>query len=185
MRIRWTALAVMALVGLTAFAPAPFIKSPRERNPGDVLAALQGTWSTIEKQRAGPNGRMMNYSTTQKIRIEKDTWRTMTAAEIRKGGGGGGGPGPGGGKGKAFGRASYKIELTTSVRPTEFRLKRTTGLSETDYMVGILQVNGDTVKILYRLGSSAAFGNQVEDVAPRSFDPVPEGWYLMTIKRDP
>jgi uncharacterized protein (TIGR03067 family) len=178
MRIRWIALAVMALVGLTAFAPAPFIKSGRDRNPGDVLAALQGTWSITEKQRAGPNGRLMKYSTAQKIRIEKDTWRSLSASEVNGGG-------VGGGKAKGFGRTSYKIELTSSVRPTEFRLKRTSGRVETDYMVGILQVDGDTVKLLYRLGSAAAFGGQVEDANPRGFDPVPEGWYLMTIKRDP
>ena len=76
MRTRLIALAVFALIGVTAFAPAPFMKSKHgKKRGGDVLAMLQGTWSITEKTRKGPNGELMKYSTTQRIVIEKESWQ--------------------------------------------------------------------------------------------------------------
>src|SRR5258707_1084028 len=124
MRTRLIALAVFALIGVTAFAPAPFMKSDHGKGGrgGDVLARLQGTWKVAEKTRMGPNGEMMKYSSSQAVIIEKETWRYSS---LRGGGVAGGGPGPGAGKGKAKGGfgTSYKIVLDTSRRPVEFRLK--------------------------------------------------------------
>lgn len=171
MRIRWVAFAVLAVAGLTAFAPAPFVKPDRDRaSKGDVLAGLQGTWSVTDKQRMGPNGQLSKYSTSQKIRIEKDSWRNVLASEVK-------GKVPP----KGLTKLSYKIVLSATSRPTEFRLKRTTG-SELDYMIGIIEVRGDTARVLYRLGSSSFGEGQAK---PQGFDTVPEGWYLMTLRRDP
>jgi hypothetical protein len=190
MRIRLIALAVVAVAGLTAFAPAPFTKTDRRKDHLDGLDALQGTWSMTEKTRMGPAGQVYNYSTTsQKVRIEKDSWQFVRGVAARGGKGGKGGKGGGGGLGGAPGgfgggpaSISYKIVLDRKTRPTEFRIKRTTR-AETEYMAGILQVNGDTVKMLYRLGSRGGFG-EAEEPMPRTFDKVPEGWYSMTLKRD-
>ena len=175
MRIRLIALAVVGLIGLTAFAPAPFVKSERKRgHGGDVLDALQGTWSMTEKVRMGPNGNLTKYSTSQKVRIEKDAWSFVSAL-------GGKGGGVGKGKGGGFGGLRYKIVIDGKRQPVEFRVKRTNN-AETDYMVGIVQVNGGTAKFLYRLGSFGPFGQNEE--MPRSFDVIPEGWYSMTLSRD-
>lgn len=181
MRIRLIALAVLALGGLTAFAPAPFMRVDRKKE-SDTLSMLQGTWSMTEKVRMGPNGQLSKYSTTQKVVIEKDSWRFSTAAEAKalKGVLGGKGGGVGGGFAVAT-RTSYKIVLDNRRLPMEFRLKRTTP-AETDYMVGILYVKDNTVKVLYRLGSTLALRGQEE--MPRNFDTVPEGWYSMTLTRD-
>jgi len=177
MRIRLIALAVVAVIAVTAFAPAPFTKTDRKRGRGgDVLAALQGTWAITEKTRMGPNGALTKYSTTtQKVQIEDGVWRYVSANEGKikvKGGAG---------KGGAFARPSYKMVLDHKRLPVEFRLKRTTSSAETDYMVGIIHVNGNTARVLYRLGSG--FGRQ-QEAMPTSFDNVPEGWYSMTLSRD-
>jgi len=178
MRTRLIALAVFALIGVTAFAPAPFMKSDHGKGGrgGDVLAQLQGTWKVADKQRRGPNGEVMQYSTSQRIVIAKGTW------QFARPGVGVGGPG-GGVMGKAKGgpgASSYKIVLDASRRPVEFRLKRAT-TTNADYMVGIIHPSGDTVKIAYCLGT--AFRRQ-EVPMPRSFEDVPEGWYVMTLKRE-
>jgi hypothetical protein len=174
MRIRLIALAVMALIGLTAFAPAPFTRNDRRRgHGGDVLDALQGTWSVTEKVRMGPNGTLMNYSTRQKLRIENDDWSFVSALAAKGGGGiarGKGGPA----------RRAYKIVIDRKRLPVEFRLKRSAD-DDSDYMVGIVRVTGDTAKILYRLGSTFGGSN---DEMPRNFDAVPEGWYSLTLSRD-
>src|SRR5215211_1156208 len=106
MRIRFLALAIVALIGLTAFAPAPFVKPDRKRGRGgDLLAQLQGTWSIAKKERMGPNGQVSKYSTAQKIRIEKDLWQFVSAAE---GKGGRGAPAKGGWGGGAAPKAKGK-----------------------------------------------------------------------------
>jgi len=177
MRIRLIALAVVALIGLTAFAPAPFMKTDRRKDRGDVLDALQGVWSITEKQRMGPNGRLLKMSASQKVRIDKDGWRYVSSFEVNA-------PmAKGGGKGKGFeGGPAYKIVLDTKRNPVEFRLRRSTA-RDTDYMVGIVHVSGNTAKILYRLASSARRGEAQEEM-PRNFETVPEGWYLMTMQRE-
>jgi uncharacterized protein (TIGR03067 family) len=184
MRIRLIALAVVALTGMTAFAPAPFVRPDRKKDSNDTLDALQGTWSMTDKHRVGPAGQVQKYSTSQKVRVEKDTWRFASAFEGRvkapKGGGGLGG-GPAGGFGGRT--AAYKIVLDRQRRPMEFRLKRTT-TTQADYMVGIIQVRGDTVRMVYRLGTGRGLGGIVEEQTPRDFDKVPEGWYSMTLRRD-
>jgi len=180
MRIRLIALAVMALAGLTAFAPAPFMKSGRDRAPrGDVLAALQGTWSVSEKQRMGPNGRLSNYKTSQKIRIEEDGWSFVSSFALKGGKGGLGGLG----KAPVGGRPLYRIKVEPGRRrgPVVFRVKRTAN-DDAEYMVGVLHVSGDTIKMLYRLGST--FGGRAEEKMPTNFDTIPENWYLQTLTRD-
>jgi hypothetical protein len=181
MRTRLIALAVFALIGAAAFAPAPFMKSDHGKNRGrDVLSMLQGTWSIAEKTRKGPDGELMKYSTTQRIVIEKETWQFTSPRALAGGGGPGIGAAP---KGKAkggTGAVSYKIVLDASRKPVEFRLKRTTSTS-TDYMVGIILPLGDRVKIAYCLGT--AFRRQ-EVPMPTNFEDVPEGWYSMTLKRE-
>jgi len=171
MRARWIAFAVVAFAGLTAFAPAPFMRADRDRKSGDVLASLQGTWTIVDKHRMGPNGKLLKTFNSQKIQIDKDVWRYVSALVGK------------GGLAKAKGKAAtigYKLELVQSSRPTEFRVRRT-GALEGDYMVGILQVDGDSARIMYRLATTAL---RAEQATPRGFDPVPEGWYLMTLRRD-
>src|SRR3954451_23619930 len=97
MRTRLIALAVFALIGVTAFAPAPFMKSDHgKKRGGDVLSLLQGTWKIADKTRT-MNGELMKYSTSQRIIIEKETWQFSTL-RAPAGGGPGGGAAP---KGKA------------------------------------------------------------------------------------
>jgi hypothetical protein len=167
-------VALVALIGLTAFAPAPFVKPDRkrDRDEGDILGKLQGTWSISSKVRMGPNGILSKYSTSQKLQIEKDAWQ-LTSAGMGKGGKGGGVAV------KMPARPLYKIEIEPSGYPREFKVKRNLAKGS-DYMVGIVSVEGDTARMLYRL----AVANPDDTVKPTAFEPVPEGWYLMTLKRD-
>ena len=122
---RLIALAVFALIGVTAFCPGPVreVRPGKGGRGGDVLAARpQGTWKIADKQRRGPNGEVMKYSTSQRIVIEKETWQFTS----RPAACGVGGPWRGMGKARAGRGASYKIVLDAHRRPVEFRLKRTT-----------------------------------------------------------
>jgi hypothetical protein len=177
MRTRMIALAVFALLGAAAFAPAPFVKSHSQGRRGDrdVLAALQGRWKIVEKQRMGPDGQLLNYGTSQGVLIEEDNWQNVSRAALN---------GRAAPRGKAKGGLSplsYKIVLDTTRRPVEFRLRRSTRTG-TDYMVGIIHPAGDTVKVLYCLGT--AFRRGEGGSMPHDFTTIPEGWYLMTLKRD-
>lgn len=194
MRVRLIALAVLAVAGLTAFAPAPFMKTDRHKGSGgEGLAAMQGTWQITEKTRMGPNGQSMAYATRQKVEISEDSWQYVTTLAAKGGKGGGiGGKGGGGGFGGKGGVAkatsiNYKLVVDSKRQPNEFRVKRSLGgingklgNSDVDYMIGIVQVRGDTMKMLYRLGTRS----DASEVLPRDFATVPEGWYSMTLKRE-
>lgn len=159
-------IALVALVGTTAFAPAPFLKTRRHRERGtmDLLPQLQGTWSITSKVRTGPNGRQTNYSTSQQIQFEKDTFQ-YTYKNIKA----------------KITPVPYKFTLDPGGPPARFRIQRTSTTPAYDYMTGIITVEGDTAKMMYRLGST---GLPAKDKMPTGFDVVPEGWYLMTLKRE-
>jgi hypothetical protein len=160
-------VALFAVLGATAFAPAPFVKPDRnrDREEGDPLPRLQGTWSMTSKERMGPNGTVSKYSTTsQKLAIQDDSWSFVYVAK--------GGP-------KLPARPMYKLEIEPGGRPARFRVRRTT--TDRDYMVGILTVEGDKAKMLYRLVTT----RPQDDATPDNFDTIPEGWYRMTLERDP
>src|SRR3954469_19988163 len=107
MRVRLIALAVLAVAGLTAFAPAPFMKTDRHKGSGgEGLAAMQGTWQVTEKTRMGPNGQWMAYATRQKLEIHEDSWQYVTTLAAKGGFGKGGGIGGKGGKATSI---SYKL----------------------------------------------------------------------------
>jgi len=150
------------------------IRNERKRDrDGDVVDALQGTWSVTEKVRMGPNGAVTKYSTTQKVCVEGESWRFSSALALK-------------GKVPKGGGISYKIVADSRSRPAEFRVKRTlNGDSTVDYMVGIVHVTGNTAKFLYRLGTRGPGGKDDKDEMPRNFDTIPEGWYSMTLSRDP
>ncbi len=162
-------VALIVMICATAFAPAPFIKPNRGRtHGGEPLARLQGTWTVTSKERmSGGSLQKFGISNSQKLLIDKDGWQYV----YDKGLGKGAAP-----KGKAGGLL-YKIEIEAG-QPHRFRVKRTT--TERDYMVGILAFEGKSVKMMYKMSAVLAS----DQTTPTSFDPIPEGWYLMTIELD-
>jgi uncharacterized protein (TIGR03067 family) len=177
MRIRLP-LALLALIGLTAFAPAPFLK-PDRKPSGDsaLLQRMQGTWSITAKQRMGPDG-VVNYSTRQKVHIEKDQWEFLsTSAKAPKAGA----KGPPARAKKVPSRIGGKIVLDDKGAPRPFRFKRALGREDADYMVGILAFEGNKLRILYRLGT---VDEDIPPQPPNGFLTIPQGWYLLTLERD-
>jgi uncharacterized protein (TIGR03067 family) len=116
--------ALIALAGLTAFAPAPFPKPRQERTLID-LTRFQGTWKVIghhnypagQKQRA-------EWSITH-IRIAKDRWTLLEAAREN---------------------ATYRIGLDPKKKPCEVDWRSDQGRI---LWMGIIRRDGDVVEVLY------------------------------------
>jgi uncharacterized protein (TIGR03067 family) len=121
---RWL-LALTAILGLTAFAPAPFEKpdkkatSPRE---------LQGTWSVVSVDRGG-GVKTLPRNARAKVRIDKDTWTFLTTIRDRAR------------------ETRYFLVLDPKKNPKQFDLKRQADGPVT--LRGIYHLEGDTLKVVY------------------------------------
>jgi uncharacterized protein (TIGR03067 family) len=153
---RRLAVALVALIALTAFAPVPF---PR---PDKKNSSLQGTWTLVTQTRNGTAVAMKGVaaSTRRTVRIEGDKW--FPRREGLK---------------ASKSSAGYTILLDNSKNPKWIDLKRPT--DGRVIMQGIYKAEGDTLKILYTLGGAAS-----NLPRPTSFTETTEGrQILMTLKR--
>ena len=68
-------LALLALIGPLAFAPAPLPRRERGRADEINLAGLQGSWRVTSFQTFRANGQLVPYTGgATRILIEKDRW---------------------------------------------------------------------------------------------------------------
>src|SRR5262245_36756806 len=158
-------IAVVALVGLTAFAPAPQVRAPR---PGDLRAALkklEGTWErrTLSSRKAkggargGFGGRAGVTTSTTQVRIQGDRWTTLRTS-----------------RGEARPTATYKMVLNAAKDPMWLDLVPEVGDLPT--MSGIVKVEGDTVTFCYTTAASEGIPR------PAAFERG-ENHLIMTLKR--
>jgi hypothetical protein len=148
---------IFAISVLFGFAPAPFPKPDRDRRADvDPIPLMQGTWRVEQVQWMGPDG-LRTSAPMDFVRIDKDRWLFYLGQ-------------------KGLLRA-YRITREAKGWPRQFRLTRSS--TGTDLMIGVVAVEGKTVKLLYRHPSDDA-----EQIEPRNFRTVPSGWHLMVLKRE-
>jgi uncharacterized protein (TIGR03067 family) len=121
-------IALVALLGLTAFAPAPFLKRKEKLAPA---ARLEGLWEVVSRNggRPLPKGTM-----TYNVRIEPGRWLFERDAGVAKGG---------------AGRVTaYFLKVDANASPPTFDLRRKEN-DPTPYGRGIYELKGDELRIAY------------------------------------
>lgn len=150
-------LALLALIGLTAFAPAPFPRTGRRGQAGEIsLRTVQGFWRATSMQVSRAEGQLMPDPEERQythVRIIQDRW-TFTTGD-REG-----------------------STLFISINPTNEAVllnfyKRAN--KDAVYGVALLSRLGAQVRIAYRWGD--------ETNRPHSFERLPEGLWVVTLER--
>src|SRR5687768_13543605 len=68
-------LAMLAVMSLTAFAPAPFPKAQRRDVAGISLESLRGTWRAVKFESITPQGGRSEIGLWfQQVRVQDDQW---------------------------------------------------------------------------------------------------------------
>jgi uncharacterized protein (TIGR03067 family) len=154
-------LALVVLLALTAFAPAPFPKVARHGSGGDAISLqhFQGKWELVRNETIAPNGKRSEWKNgnlvavrvkgNQWIYLEKDDvvhiTYTITVQE---------------------GRGAVAIDWHSGGPKGQKR----------PFMLGLIKRDGDTVQILGRNGVRP-------DERPKRWDNPPVGWWLMTLQK--
>src|SRR5947207_3139453 len=77
-----TALALIALSSLTAFAPAPFPKpARRDADAAFSVAQLQGKWKITAFATYDANGRKMESTLVDGVRVEGAVWTFLNLGD--------------------------------------------------------------------------------------------------------
>jgi hypothetical protein len=148
-------LALIILVGVTAFAPAPF---PRKDRRGTILfgaRSMEGLWKVEKVERSNKGGYLNSTSLMSHIQIQGGRWIFMRNN--------GGVPTP---------STNYRLVIHTDRRPIALDGMRDN--NNTPYMLGIIREVNDTIQVLYRFS-----GNR-----PADFDSPPEGCWRITLRRE-
>lgn len=156
--------AILAIAGLTAFAPAPQYKAPKVV-PQTLMQRLQGDWEMVNTERT-LNGRKVLTKSTSRIRIEGNTWSYLYNNGTTW-----------------YTSTSYTIGLDENHKPTHMDLKRAFNGGERVQMAGIVSVEGDTLKFCYSLGGIINADGTRTAPRPNAMNPLPDNAYLMTYKR--
>src|SRR5262245_15092808 len=130
-------LALMVLLTLTAFAPAPFPKTQR-RGAGDeiTLATFQGNWKVTNMRTARANGMHEPYSwSVTHIYIEKNLWHFSYNNK------------PDGGR---------PINIDPTKKPAHFHFVNQGKDGETVNGPGLIRRVGNKVEIIYTWGTADA-----------------------------
>jgi uncharacterized protein (TIGR03067 family) len=148
-------LALLALSGLTAFAPAPLPKPPRRGAVGPLdLKRLQGVWVVEKAERTTAGAYRVVKDPVTHILIEGDLWVFM--------------------QGKAKRSSEFRLVLPDPTRtPVWFTFRaKNQPAGGTD---GLLTEEKDgRVRVLYNWGSPR----------PASFENPPAGYWALTLRRE-
>src|SRR5262249_35139971 len=154
MRIR-LAVVLAALLGATAFAPAPLPRRTRETNEAVTLQRMDGIWEVVSMWRYGPNGQVASHVTA---------WKTVRIRD---------------------GRWNYCREVNGGLPSSTWQLViREARPARLDFcyrggdvlMAGVVRFRGGTLEVLY--SASTASLNR-----PLSFESPPENHYLVRLKK--
>jgi uncharacterized protein (TIGR03067 family) len=151
-------LALFALVGLTAFAPAPFPRPPRRGDANEIsVATFQGTWRVASMRYSSKDGKHRPYSwSITHVRVDNRTWTF-----VDKNGGS---------------SASYTITIDNTMKPAA-HLDFWSGEPQIGGRApggGIIRKKGNVVEIIYVFGGSNR---------PISFEQPPDGQYVLILHR--
>lgn len=150
-------LILLLLLGPLAFAPAPFPKTARrEPEPETSLKSFQGTWRIVSLEDTLANGRRVRTAVSvTHVRISGDRWTFLP---------------------DNYAGARLDIAIDHAKTPAQLTFYRAGDATKKTYGVGLIRRQGDEVKILYCWGG--------EEGRPRTFDPAPDGYYLLTLRRE-
>lgn len=140
-------IALIALAGVTAFAPAPLPKQPRTPNAAELLKKMQGDYeATVQQRETIINGarriRPIATRTTTRVRIQGNRWSYFTSIN-----------------GRELLSTGYTIKLDTSKKPIQMELIQDAvpnaangiPLQARTSMVGDLIFDGNSLKFSYDL----------------------------------
>lgn len=146
----------LTLVTLVAFAPAPFPRAHRaSQRDGLSLEELRGDWTVTSLQTTRSNGAHVNSGTQlARVRIAGDRWSFVYGQNFRN-------------------DVEYNIRVDHRLRPPTLDFYSLGTKEGNPYGMGILQRDGDTVRLMYNWGGSRA----------TSFESPPEGHWLITLRR--
>jgi uncharacterized protein (TIGR03067 family) len=151
-------LAALALLGLTAFAPAPLPKRPRASNDF-TLAAFQGTWRFVRDEYSQGDGQYAPSETkgqVSHVRIRGDKWVFLP---------------------DNYAGSTLYLSIDHTKKPAVLRFYDRNDPSKTKvYGFGLIRRKGGQVQVLYRWGG--------EDGRPLTFETAPRGFWLRTLERD-
>lgn len=148
-------LAVLILLGATAFAPAPFPRSSRKGTveTGVAVTQISGVWKIIKLESSTKDGLTTVNTQLHEVRIENNRW-SFVYREAR--------------------RAPVVYDLSTdpSQKPAPINFMR---IGQTQpYGQGLVVRQGNVMKVLYSFGASR----------PARLVPPPPGYVLLTLHRE-
>jgi uncharacterized protein (TIGR03067 family) len=149
------AVALLAVVALTAFAPAPLPKQPRRPGDATTLESCQGTWRVDRFEIVDDQGRLTKTPWgVSHFRIRGDRWTLLNNNAVIA--------------------DVYRLAVDASKSPTHVDwLPRGQGRAAVEY-VGIVKRRGDRLQITFINGSTNR---------PTNFENMPAGTCLVTATR--
>jgi uncharacterized protein (TIGR03067 family) len=151
-------VALLAVLALTAFAPAPFPRAKRSDEPNVTLDRFQGKWRMVKLEGVGQGGTYSPIDWQIKaIRVEGAQWTFLEEGDHEN--------------------AKYVLVIDPSKRPAhiDFYSGTTRASTAAPYMLGLIRRNGNVVKILYFTTTAAK--------RAQSFERPPVGWWLLTLQK--
>jgi hypothetical protein len=147
-----TAVVLLAVLGLTAFAPAPFPRTQRQGpSPEITLQTFQGRWRITSLVTSCANGQHVPFSwPATHVRISGNRWDFLNNDSLID---------------------SRNLSIDPKKKPAH--------LNFTDDVrkgVGLIRRQGAQVQVMYTWGDEASRAN--------SFEPPPDGHWLITLQRD-
>jgi uncharacterized protein (TIGR03067 family) len=124
--VRRVVVSLVAVLGVTAFAPAPFPKTERRNaEPPLGLNAIQGVWAAVSIDEM-QNGKLQRISWgVRRIYVRKDVW------------------------GFDQDGSGYYVTLNSSRRPVTIDFRSSPGENGQTAISGVLRLQGDTLQMLY------------------------------------
>jgi uncharacterized protein (TIGR03067 family) len=159
-----TVVALTALLALTAFAPAPFPRSERRRDRGEInMETFQGTWKVISMEivRQGGQNQVLNdwgWQTkgTTAVRVKGDRWTYLHDGRDS---------------------SSYRVNIDSTKRPANIDWFTSFNKTPNDRpgMLGLIKREGSRLTILY-------YATAPEN-RPKGFDNPSNGWWILKLER--
>ena len=146
-------VSAVAVLALTAFAPAPLHRPARRDADAVTLARLQGDWKVVSFDTVGEKGDLTPIGQWfQGVRIKGDRWIYLVGEREN---------------------LTFRITLGNG-RPATIDYFELAGKQDQPYMIGITSRQGGRVAILYYWlrGPRAV-----------SFDSAPANWWLLILER--
>jgi uncharacterized protein (TIGR03067 family) len=125
-RVRRVVLALLAVLGVTAFAPAPFPRTERRSAEARLdLNAIQGVWAAVSID-VMQNGKLRRISWgVRRIYVRKGVW------------------------GFDQDGSGFYVTLNASRRPVTIDFRSAPGEKGQTAISGVLRLQGDTLQVLY------------------------------------